>query len=150
VSNLVSLTGIETMNPAITLQHILAAKGAAVYCAQPATSVREAARRMAHKHIGALVVLEDQRLAGLFTEGDLVRRVIAPGLDPDRVTLVQVMTRDLVTASPQTTTHDAIRLMHQWLIRHLPITNDADQVVGVISMRDLTNPRYQPAPSSAA
>ncbi len=66
----------------------------------PSASVREAARLMSENHIGALLVMDEGRLAGIFTERDALNRVLAEGRDPDSTPLSEVMTRDPVTLSP--------------------------------------------------
>ncbi len=101
----------------------------------PSASVREAARLMSENHIGALLVMEEGRLAGIFTERDALNRVLAEGLDPDSTLLSEVMTRDPVTLSPQSAATQALRLMGEIGFRHLPVVED-DEVYGIISLRD--------------
>jgi CBS domain-containing protein len=101
----------------------------------PGASVREAARLMSENHIGALLVMEEGRLAGIFTERDALNRVLAEGRDPDSTLLSEVMTRDPVTLSPQTAATQALRLMGEIGFRHLPVVED-DEVFGIISLRD--------------
>ena len=101
----------------------------------PSASVREAAQLMSENHIGALLVMEEGRLAGIFTERDALNRVLAEGRDPDSTLLSEVMTRDPVTLSPQTAATQALRLMGEIGFRHLPVVED-DEVYGIISLRD--------------
>jgi CBS domain-containing protein len=99
-------------------------------------TVAEAARTMAEHNVGIVAVLEGERLVGVFSERDAVRRVIDKGLDPRTVTIEEVMTRDLLVADD---THDyqaAMRLMDQANIRHLPVVRGG-QVVSMLSIRDL-------------
>ncbi len=101
----------------------------------PSVSVREAARLMSENHIGALLVMDEGRLAGIFTERDALNRVLAEGRDPDSTPLSEVMTRDPVTVSPQTAAAQALRLIGEIGFRHLPVVED-DEVYGIISLRD--------------
>ncbi len=101
----------------------------------PSASVRQAAQLMSENHIGALLVMDEGRLAGIFTERDALNRVLAEGRDPDSTLLSEVMTRDPVTLSPQTAATQALRLMGEIGFRHLPVVED-DEVYGIISLRD--------------
>lgn len=98
--------------------------------------VRSAVKRMTERNIGAAAVVEAGKLAGIFSERDLMSRVVAPGLDPDTTKVSQVMTRELVVADPDEHVDDAIRKMHSINSRHLPVVDDG-RLVGIISIRDL-------------
>ncbi len=106
-----------------------------VLALSPETSVREAARRMADRRIGAVLVNDGNRLVGIFTERDVMTRVVAAGLDPDRTQLRQVMTANPETAAPEQRALDALKLMHEGGFRHLPIVEDG-RAVGIVSLRD--------------
>ncbi len=99
-------------------------------------TVTEAVRTMGEKNVGIVVVLEEARLIGVFSERDVVRRVINKGLDPTRTTVEQVMTRDLVVADENEDYQTAMRTMDQKNIRHLPVVRGS-QVVSMLSIRDL-------------
>lgn len=99
-------------------------------------SVREVARRMSDWKIGAVAVLDDDRLAGIFSERDLMSRVVAPGLSPDDTLVGSVMTRDLVAGDPEEDLDAALKKMHSVHARHLPVV-DGGRLVGMISLRDL-------------
>jgi CBS domain-containing protein len=99
-------------------------------------SVREAVRRMADRRIGAVPVADGERVAGIFTERDVMARVVAPGLDPDRTTVADVMTRELVVADPSDTCEDCLRLMKQASVRHLLVLSEG-RLAGIVSLRDL-------------
>jgi CBS domain-containing protein len=102
----------------------------------PATAtVRGAARAMRERHVGAVLVTADGHLDGIFTERDMVNRVVAEGRDPDRTTLAEVMTADPDTIAPTTTAIEALRLMNDGGYRHLPIV-ERGRVVGIVSRRD--------------
>lgn len=100
-----------------------------------ATSVAEASRVMARSRIGAVVVVEDGKLAGIFTERDGLFRVLAEGRDPRSTTLGTVMTRNLTTIAPERPLLHALHLMHEHGFRHMPVVIDG-RPVGMLSIRD--------------
>jgi CBS domain-containing protein len=106
-----------------------------VHTCTPADSVREASRVMAEHNVGSILVVEEGRLIGIFTERDVVRRVLGPALDPDATRVGDVMTRDPDTIAPGESVNDAIRRMDEFGYRHLPVVEGQD-VVGVLSLRD--------------
>ncbi|MEE9140584.1 MAG: CBS domain-containing protein [Alphaproteobacteria bacterium] len=99
-------------------------------------SVREAAKLMADRHIGAVMVGKDGRLEGIFTERDLTIRIVARGRDPEGTKLWEVMTKDPDTASPSDTPASALKRMRDRGFRHLPVVN-GKQIVAIVSVRDL-------------
>jgi CBS domain-containing protein len=99
-------------------------------------TVAEAARTMAERNVGIVVVLDNDRLVGVFSERDAVRRVIDKGLDPTCTVVEDVMTRDLVMADEEEDYQAAMRTMDQANIRHLPVVRE-HQVVSMLSIRDL-------------
>src|SRR5262245_11667126 len=99
-------------------------------------SVRDAVALMAQRRIGAVMIANDDRLIGIFTERDLLMRVVAAGLDPARVTLGEGMTRSPDPLTPDDAVHDALDLMSRRGYRHLPVIDD-NKVVGMVSVRDL-------------
>jgi CBS domain-containing protein len=102
----------------------------------PSATVRDAARVMAERHIGAILVAVDGRLQGIFTERDVLARVVAAGLDPDDTVLGGVMTPNPDTVAPNDKALDALRRMTECGYRHLPVLDGA-QMVGMVSIRDL-------------
>lgn len=100
------------------------------------TSVREAVELMAQRRIGAVMISSNDRLIGIFTERDLLMRVVARGLDPSRVVLGEVMTRNPDTLAPDDVAHNALDLMSRRGYRHLPVVEEG-RVVGMVSVRDL-------------
>ncbi len=102
----------------------------------PTATVRDAVRVMAERHIGAVLVAVDGRLVGIFTERDVLARVVAAGLSPDDTALGGVMTPNPDTVGPNDTALDALRRMSERGYRHLPVVDD-DQMVGIVSIRDL-------------
>lgn len=99
-------------------------------------TLAEAASRMREQQTGSLLVMDSDRLLGIFTERDLLK-AIASGLDPKQTTIKDIMTTDVVTVTPTTTIREAADIMATKWIRHLPVIED-ERVVGVISQRDLT------------
>jgi CBS domain-containing protein len=99
-------------------------------------TVTEAVRTMAENNVGIVAVLEGDRLIGVFSERDAVRRVIDKGLDPAVTQIEQVMTHDLLVADEQEDYQTALRTMNQANIRHLPVVR-GHQVVSMLSIRDL-------------
>ncbi|MBK6472444.1 MAG: CBS domain-containing protein [Betaproteobacteria bacterium] len=100
-------------------------------------TVGEAVEIMAEREIGAVMVMtEEQLVAGIFTERDLMMRVVRPGLDPKTTPISLVMTRDVRFVSPGTTVEAAMALMHLRRHRHLLVI-DGPVVHGLVSMRDL-------------
>lgn len=97
--------------------------------------VRDAARLMKHRRVGAVLVMAGDTLEGIFTERDMVYRVVADGLDPDMTTLAQVMTPNPDTIDAGATALDALKAMNERGYRHLPVMEDG-RVVGVVSTRD--------------
>jgi CBS domain-containing protein len=101
----------------------------------PTASVFEAACLMKAKACGAVVVTSRGRLEGIFTERDLVNRVVASGLDPARTKLAKVMTHHPDSVGPDTYVAEALRMMEDGHYRHLPVTSSG-RVVGLVSRRD--------------
>jgi len=99
-------------------------------------SVREASRYMTERRVGAVAVLDGDRLAGILSERDIMGRVVATGRDLDRTQVRDVMTRDLVVAGAADSHEDGLRMMKQAGCRHLPVV-EQDRLVGVVSQRDL-------------
>lgn len=111
-------------------------RGEGVFYSAPDLTVRQAAQYMTTKGVGALPVLEKGRLVGIFTERDLLTRVVAHGLDPATTTVAEVMTKELVVADADEHYEAALEKMKDCNCRHLPII-DEDRLLGVVSMRDL-------------
>lgn len=98
--------------------------------------VRDATRDMDARNVGAVLVTDAaQRLVGIFTERDLLRRVVAQGRDPNTTPVMEVMTRNPDTVGSRHFAVDALRLMREGGYRHLPVV-DGDRIVGILSQRD--------------
>ncbi len=101
------------------------------------TTVREACRRMEQARVGAAIVDGDGgEIAGIFSERDLMRRVVNAGKDPDATRVAEVCTREVITARPDQHSGEILRLMQTRHIRHLPVVEDG-RVLGMLSLRHL-------------
>jgi CBS domain-containing protein len=98
-------------------------------------SVRDAAQGMAERNCQSVLITDGGRLTGIFTGTDLIRKVVAVGLDPNQTTLSDVMTPDPQTVSPGFNAVEALHRMQNGRFRHLPIV-DNGKLVGVVSRRD--------------
>ena len=110
--------------------------------APPGTSVAKAAKLMAKKNVGAVLVVVEKRLAGIFTERDAVFRVIAAGLDPGTTTIGEVMTPDPVTVDPKEIFGRALLAMHDGGFRHVPVVDNGEPV-GIVSSRSALDPEME-------
>ena len=107
--------------------------------AAPETTVAEAAKLMAKRNVGAVMVVEDERLIGIFTERDAVFRVIAKGRDTKNTTLADVMTDAPRTVDPDKTFGYALLMMHENGFRHLPVIENG-KPIGIVSARNALDP----------
>jgi CBS domain-containing protein len=119
-----------------TVKEILARKGGAMLVVDPAMSVLDAAKMMNEKGTGSVLVVEGGKLVGIFTERDLMRRVVAVQRDPAATAIRDVMTSALVTCHIDATVTDCGALMSERRIRHLPVVS-GDEVVGMVTTGDL-------------
>ena len=102
----------------------------------PMTPVSTAAREMTDRHIGAVLVVDEGVLQGIFTERDALTRVLALSRDPDATMIAEVMTRDPDTIGPDETVAYALSIMNERGYRHLPVI-DGERLIGIVSIRDL-------------
>lgn len=120
-----------------TVRDILARKGSAVVSITPARTVLEAAELMNARSVGGLLVVDDEKnLVGVFTERDILRRVVVAGLDPKTTLVADVQTVDVVTCVPDTSLEECSAIMTTRRIRHLPVA-DEQTVYGVVTIGDL-------------
>jgi CBS domain-containing protein len=104
----------------------------------PSESVYEALQLLAKYEIGALVVMDGERLVGIFSERDYTRKIALQGRSSKGTTVADIMTSNVFTVTPTTRTRECMNLMSQKNIRHLPVV-EGDKVLGMISIRDLMN-----------
>jgi CBS domain-containing protein len=110
----------------------------AIHSVGPDTPVTECVRTMTAEKIGALIVMDGERLIGIFTERDALNKVLAAGLDPVRTKVSEVMTKDPYCIPPTTTVGEAMELVTKRRFRHLPIVENG-RVLAVVSSGDLTH-----------
>jgi CBS domain-containing protein len=110
--------------------------------AAPETLVSKAAKLMAAKNVGAIMVIEDERLVGIFTERDVVFRVVARGLDAQATRLADVMTRAPHTVDPDKPFGYALLVMQENGFRHLPVMQDG-KPIGIVSSRSAMDPELE-------
>jgi len=110
--------------------------------APPETTVSEAARLMADRNVGAVMVVHQERLIGIFTERDAVFRVVARGLDAQTTPLGEVMTTEPKTIGPDKTFGLALLMMHEHGFRHVPVIENGTPV-GIVSARNALDPEME-------
>lgn len=118
-----------------TIRHLLESKRE-VYHIPPGMSVYEAARYMSERKVGAVCVVEDDRLVGIVSERDIMTRIVAAGLDPKSTPVKQVMSENPVVVDADESYTNCIKLMQAGKFRHLPIV-EGGRLLGLMSLRDL-------------
>ena len=120
-----------------TVQEILQTKGSHVHCVEPGATVLAATQRMNAERIGALVVLDGGRVVGMFTERDVLRRIVAEQRDAATVLVRDVMSTPVACCEPGFSIDDARSVMRDRRIRHLPVVSSPGELLGLISIGDL-------------
>jgi len=120
----------------LSVQQLLDQKPRAIYSIGPEEPVLAAIKKMAEHHIGALVVMSGDKLAGIVSERDYARKVVLLGRSSTETRVDAIMTAKVVTVTAKQDAHDCMRLMTDMRIRHLPVVA-GDRVVGVLSIGDL-------------
>lgn len=120
----------------IGLEPILSQKGDKTYTVHPGVSVLQAVDEMCRAHVGALVVLDGNRPVGIFSERDLMTRVVLRERDPATTRVGEVMSTNLRRVTSKTEPHEAMSLMTEWRVRHLPVL-DGERLVGIVSIGDV-------------
>jgi len=120
-----------------TVGEILAVKGSQVLSIGPDASVLDAATLMNEHKVGSLVVMDAGRLIGIITERDMLQRVLVTRRDPVSASVSDVMTSEVVCCQPHTTLEEARSVLKNRRIRHLPVLDQCEQLLGVISIGDL-------------
>lgn len=118
------------------VRHLLDSKGSTVFSVSPSKSVLDAIKLMAEKKVGALVVMEGPKLAGVITERDYARKVILKDKSSRNTPVSDIMTADVFTAALDDSVDHCMNTMTEQRIRHLPVVDDG-RVVGMISIGDL-------------
>jgi CBS domain-containing protein len=120
-----------------TVGQILRKKGHDIWSVGPDTTVYEALQMMADKNVGALVVLENGELVGIFSERDYARKIVLQGKTSRQTAVSEIMTSRVNCVHPEQTTDECMALMTAKHIRHLPVLDEDDRLVGVISIGDV-------------
>ncbi len=123
------------MNAPLTA--ILDRKGRNVFSVAPNVSVSDAVAEMNRHRVGSVLVLEGTRLVGIFTERDVLRRVVGAGLDPKSTPLAAVMTTGVITITPESSVEETMVIFTEKRCRHLPVLDDG-KLIGTISIGDIT------------
>ncbi len=124
-----------------TAEQLVAVKGETIASLPSTATVLEAARLMNDRHIGSVLVIDKNRLVGIFTERDVLRRIVAEERPASTTALKDVMTRQVACAAPHTTLDEIRQVMREKRIRHLPVL-DGRTVVGMISIGDLNKAEH--------
>lgn len=122
----------------IKVKEILDSKGNSFYYVKPENTVFEALEKMAEKDIGAVLVIENNKLAGIFSERDYARKIILHGLTSKNSKVGDFMSKEVIYVHSFTSIYDCMALMTSKRIRHLPVV-DEDKILGVISIGDVVN-----------
>lgn len=122
-----------------TVRHILEVKGFDVWSVTPETSVFDALRTMSDKDVGALMVMEGDRMVGIVSERDYARKVVLLGKTSRGTKVSDIMSSKVITIHPDQTVEEAMELMNNQRIRHLPVVegDGEPKVIGMIAQRDV-------------
>jgi CBS domain-containing protein len=118
------------------VRQLLDRKGRAIFSVGPEVPVLEAIRLMAQHHVGALLVMKGETLEGIVSERDYARKVILLGRSSSDTPVRDIMTSQVITATPETSVERCMQLMTDNRVRHLPVTEGA-RVIGMVSIGDL-------------
>jgi signal-transduction protein with cAMP-binding, CBS, and nucleotidyltransferase domain len=121
-----------------TIAQLLNAKGKQIWSVEPKATIFQALEIMSEKGIGALLVMEDGKLKGIFSERDYARKVILKGKSSKETPVGELMTKKVFYIDPQKTTNDCMAMMTAKRIRHVPVIED-NQVMGIVTIGDVVN-----------
>ena len=120
-----------------TVQDVLAVKGTSVHSIEPSATVLAATQKMNAHKLGALLVMQEGQVAGIFTERDVLRRVVAEQRDPSTCTVAEVMTSDVICCHPDDDLEEISAVMQQKRVRHIPVCDHNGRMLGMISIGDV-------------
>ena len=126
------------MNPSGTIGEILNYKGKQAWSISPEIMVFDAIQMMADKNIGALLVIEGNKLVGILTERDYTRKVALKGKSSKQTAVREILTGQVVHVTPRHTVEECMRLMTDHRVRHLPVLEE-EKIAGIVSIGDLVN-----------
>ena len=121
----------------ISISFILNEKSSSVYCVDVAETVAEAVGLMNRERIGSVMVIKNGQYVGIFTERDVLNRVISAKLNPEKTRVEKVMTSDFVSVQENSTLRETMHIMTNKRVRHLPVFEE-EKLVGMISIGDVT------------
>ena len=121
-----------------TIAQLLNAKGDQIWSVEPKATIFEALEIMSEKEIGALLVMEDGKLTGIFSERDYARKVILKDKSSKETPVGELMTKKVFYIDPQKTINDCMAMMTAKRIRHVPVIED-NQVMGIVTIGDVVN-----------
>ena len=119
-----------------SVRQLLDRKGRQVFSIAPGTPVLDAIRTMAERHVGALLVMEGEKLSGIVSERDYARKVILMGRSSADTPVREIMTAAVITVQPETPVEACMQIMTECRVRHLPVI-EGGHVVGMVSIGDL-------------
>lgn len=119
-----------------TIAAVLEEKGTQIFTVSPTTTAQEAAETMVKHNVGSVLVVEAGKPIGIFSERDLMVRVVVPGKDPRKVKVREVMTEGVAVVEPHTRVKQAMAIMTEKRCRHLPVVAEG-KIVGLVSIGDL-------------
>jgi len=120
------------------VKDILSEKGYEVYKVGPEATVYEALKKMAGKNIGALLVVKDEQVVGVFSERDYARKIILRGKSSKDSSVGELLSERIFYVKPLTSTTECMQIMTDHRVRHLPVM-DEDKIVGIVSIGDIVN-----------
>jgi CBS domain-containing protein len=121
----------------VPVSTLLGEKSASIFCVTEETSIEQAVSEMNRQRIGSVVVKKGRTVCGIFTERDVLTRVVSAGREPKATQVSEVMTESFQFISPDTSVEDAMQMMTNKRVRHLPVLADG-QLRGMISIGDVT------------
>jgi CBS domain-containing protein len=121
----------------VPISALLQRKGSAVHSIAPHLSIFDAVAEMNRQRIGAIVILDNGKLTGMFTERDVLRRVVGAGVDPKAVRVADVMSSNVMTITPEATIEEVAEMFTEKRCRHLPVVSGGN-LVGLISIGDIS------------
>ena len=119
-----------------SVRDILSVKGNAVWSVKPQDAVKETLKLMAEKNVGAVLVVEDKEIAGIFSERDFVRHFAKNSLPSENLPIKDLMTKQIISVTPTQSTDECMAIMTAKHIRHLPVIEDG-KLIGLISIGDV-------------
>jgi CBS domain-containing protein len=121
-----------------TVKQILASKGHAIHFIKPTDTLETALKLMAEKEVGALLVMQDESIVGIFSERDFARKVLVQGLAKPTTKIAEMMSSEVLCISPDRSMPECMNLMTNKRIRHLPVLEN-NEIMGIISIGDVVN-----------